>query len=661
MSAIRWLILFCLFPILAQTQEFDPWLESEKLTKTRKIKKAAKQADNFGYNYLALELYEKLYNANPEKEKYLQKAAQLALKVKNYDKALKYHEILVSLDSSNFNLLQLVSLQIQTGDTINPMIYLNELTETKTNGNFDRNHKKWSENLQQGQVWRTKRDSLIQFPYEFKELKNINSYFSEQLPKLFNKKLYYLTFKENTPVLLKPTQSLLDFQTIQIAEKKLLGWEVSDSLSIDIPDPQKQFLGGICPVTDSLFLLSVCAPNYRGKTVCQLYWGNYQEAKSLALNKLPEPINVLEYTSTQPYAYLFEDNIRVYFTSNRPEGKGGLDIWFFEFKPDRESYSGVRNAGSKINSAFDEAYPFYSSNKLYFSSNYHAGYGGFDVFKAYGEKTKFEEPKNIHEVNSSYDDIGYSLLEDSTAGIMLSNRPNNNQKFGEGCCDDIYFFNIENPNEINYPIQVIEMVDGKKKVLTDVISIVGIKENTQYTTILTDTLTNGFFYEKLDTTNTWLFRFGKKGYFYKGVEWNNAVFDTVNKENPLIVEVEKIPQGEILLKDIYYEFDSPDLTEKAKTTISNTIYKLLIWNPQLSVQINSHTDSKGKLSYNYKLSKARAKSVVDYLVELGIDKSRLKAKGYGETKPVANNFNADGTDNPEGRALNRRTTFTVLE
>lgn len=665
MSVIKKALLFLfLFGIYnsAFAQEFDEWLKEEKITKHRKMKKAAKQAELFGKDYLALAIYDKLVSIKPENTKYLIKAAEIAQRLNNYQKASNYLGQLIFIDSSANNLLNWASLKIQMDDTVKVAKTLKKLTETKTNANYTRNHKKLATNLLQGLQLKTKTDSLIPYPYEFEELKNINSTFSEQSPKMLNNQLYYISYKPNTQVILKENEFLADKQIIYVAKKLGYKWQIVDSIKPNLPDSKTQFLGSISPLTDTLWLTSVCAANYRGKTICQLYWANNIEGELQNFEKLPKPINQLDYTSTQPFAYFEEpEKIRFYFTSNQPKSKGGLDIWFAEYKTKQKSYSNPRNAGSKVNSVFNEAFPNYTNNKLYFSSTFHAGFGGYDVFKAYGEKTKFEEPKNVFEVNSTYDDIAYHQLTDSTEGVMLSNRPNNNQKFGQGCCDDLYSFKIENPNEIEHFIEVYELVDEKPILMENVNAFISILNDGRSQTIFIDTLKDGLYAEKLDTTLMWQFRIGKRGYFYEALQWNNQAFDSVSAEHPLKIEIKKIPTGEILLKDIYYEFDSPELTPKAITTIQNTIYKILVNNPELTIQINSHTDSKGKLSYNYKLSKARAKSVVDYLIELGIDKNRLKSKGYGETKPVQDNFNPDGTDNPTGRALNRRTTFTVLE
>ena len=121
-----------------------------------------------------------------------------------------------------------------------------------------------------------------------------------------------------------------------------------------------------------------------------------------------------------------------------------------------------------------------------------------------------------------------------------------------------------------------------------------------------------------------------------------------------------IPKDEIIIPNIYYPFDQAYLTPEAKTAIDTSIYELLIENPTLIVEIGSHTDSKGTGKYNQHLSQKRAQSVVNYLVEKGANKKRLEAKGYGESKPIKPNILADGSDNPKGRARNRRTAFKVI-
>ena len=122
----------------------------------------------------------------------------------------------------------------------------------------------------------------------------------------------------------------------------------------------------------------------------------------------------------------------------------------------------------------------------------------------------------------------------------------------------------------------------------------------------------------------------------------------------------KNPKEPLHIPNIQYEFDKSNILESSKIAIDTTVFSLMEANPEIIVEIQSHTDNKGSEQYNVKLSQSRAESVVSYLISKGIKKERLKAKGYGESKPIAKNENADGSDNPEGRAQNRRTDFKII-
>jgi outer membrane protein OmpA-like peptidoglycan-associated protein len=114
----------------------------------------------------------------------------------------------------------------------------------------------------------------------------------------------------------------------------------------------------------------------------------------------------------------------------------------------------------------------------------------------------------------------------------------------------------------------------------------------------------------------------------------------------------------IVIKNILYDFNMADLRPESKIALDN-IVDILNDNPHIKIELGSHTDSIGNIAYNFTLSQQRAQSCVDYIVSKGIDKGRIIAKGYGESKPLAPNSLPNGHDNPEGRQLNRRTEFTV--
>ena len=115
-----------------------------------------------------------------------------------------------------------------------------------------------------------------------------------------------------------------------------------------------------------------------------------------------------------------------------------------------------------------------------------------------------------------------------------------------------------------------------------------------------------------------------------------------------------------VLDNVYFEFNKAIVLEESHASL-NKLVKLMQDNPAMVVEIGGHTDDKGADNYNQRLSEARAQSVVAYLVSQGIEQSRLTAKGYGESRPIAPNKNPDGSDNPAGRDKNRRTEFKVLK
>jgi len=138
----------------------------------------------------------------------------------------------------------------------------------------------------------------------------------------------------------------------------------------------------------------------------------------------------------------------------------------------------------------------------------------------------------------------------------------------------------------------------------------------------------------------------------------NITFSDTIQMPPIWVNV--LSDKPIILENIYYEFNSAELTEKDKKVLDTTLVLLMKEAPEFIIELSAHTDSIGDFEYNMKLSQQRAENVVKYLVSKGIPRERLIAKGYGPLKPIAPNFKPDGSDNPEGREKNRRTEFKII-
>ena len=200
---------------------------------------------------------------------------------------------------------------------------------------------------------------------------------------------------------------------------------------------------------------------------CELYESNYRNNQWTELKKLPEPINMLEINTTQPNIGKINNKDVLLFSSNRPGGEGGMDIWYSFINTDG-TYEKPINAGKKINTTEDEITPFYVNeiNTLYFSSTWHKGLGNFDIFKSEFIANEFTEPKNLgHPINSSYNDIYYSVNSKKDKAYISSNRIGSFFEDKPSCCNDIYTFSIPPLTEPIKPVDTTELLINQLKVL----------------------------------------------------------------------------------------------------------------------------------------------------------------------------------------------------
>lgn len=389
------------------------------------------------------------------------------------------------------------------------------------------------------------------------------------------------------------------------------------------------------------------------------------EAKSLSGGKANNSHPAIGWDSNKEQEVL-------YFVSDREGGKGGLDIWYCEWNPKKNEWKKPKNAGSKINTKLGEMSPNYNFEQkaLYFSSQGWPGLGGYDVFKTLGELKTWTTPVNMgYPINTNVDETFFVLGKNKDEGYFVSNRIGSVALKNPTCCDDIYLYKEKHYLRLGIKGAVYELVEGEN----DQIDSIKSRSITLSLVLLDDSIEGGEMVIKSILPND------KGEYFFtleSGKEYNlkargdnffNKDFgiDTrlMMKSDTLIKDffMQKFSLNPIVVKNIYYEYDKFDLLDSSKTVIDTTIFEILKTNPDIIAEIGSHTDSRGSDGYNQKLSQKRAQSVVDYLVNVkGIDRKRLKAKGYGEQFPIAPNDNEDGTDNPEGRQMNRRTEFKVV-
>lgn len=371
--------------------------------------------------------------------------------------------------------------------------------------------------------------------------------------------------------------------------------------------------------------------------------------------KLGESINMPGTNTQQPF--VTADGKYLLFASNRDGGQGGYDLWYAPLTNGQPG-SPV-NMGPVINTVYDEQAPFLhaASSTLVFSSNGRVGMGGYDFFQAKGVLGgSWTEPVNMgYPVNSVKDDL--YLISRGPAKNMLEDAMLSSDR-DAACCLELF---------------AVKKIRPARQISGRVVSCDPAKPLTSATVSVTDPVTNKTIFTKsVGADGSYNFVLedhqplkvqAEAGGFQSGTADMKAPADPeeIQFRYPDICLQPDAPKVNetVVLNNVYYDYDKADLKPESFPALDELV-ALLNKYPAMTIEIGAHTDSKGRDSYNQKLSEARAESVVKYLVDKGIAPERLTAKGYGETQPVAPN-EVDGKDNPAGREKNRRTEFKVLK
>ena len=308
----------------------------------------------------------------------------------------------------------------------------------------------------------------------------------------------------------------------------------------------------------------------------------------------------------------------LYFTSDMPGGKGGLDIWRVRITP--AGFGGVENLGEPVNTAGDEEFPTFRTNgDLYFSSNGHPGLGGLDIFIAkVGKDRHYHLSHPGFPLNSQGDDFGMTFEGPYNRGFFSSNRGD-----GRGW-DHIYSF--ENP-EITQTVKgwVYEM-DGYELPSATVYCI-GDDGTNERLTVHSD----GSFTKLLNPGVTYLFMATCKGYLNHQEEIKALPNPRESTDSTLQFALANI-SAPTLIDNIFYDFNKATLRDSSKTALDHLV-TLLKENGNVTIELSAHCDYKGSAEYNKRLSQRRAEAVVTYLIQHGIAADRLTPVGYGKEKP----------------------------
>ena len=307
----------------------------------------------------------------------------------------------------------------------------------------------------------------------------------------------------------------------------------------------------------------------------------------------------------------------LYFTSDMPGGKGGLDIW--RVRITSAGLGGVENLGEPVNTPGDEAFPTFRPNgDFYFSSNGHPGLGGYDIFIArVGKDHRYHLEHPGYPLNSQADDFGMTFEGPHNRGFFSSNRGD-----GRGW-DHIYAF--ENPEVVNTVKGWVYEAEGYELPQAEV-NMVGKDGTNRRLTLKSD----GSFTQVVKPGVSYVMLATCKGYLNHRVELH---VDSVDQSEEYTLQFPlpsiRVP---VLIDNIFYDFDKATLRPESTKALDELV-TLLNENGNVTIELSAHCDYKGSAEYNKRLSQRRAEAVVDYLTAKGIARDRLTPVGYGKEKP----------------------------
>lgn len=335
-------------------------------------------------------------------------------------------------------------------------------------------------------------------------------------------------------------------------------------------------------------------------------WG---KASSVELTK--DTLSCFAHPAVSP------DGQWLYFVSDMPGGKGGLDIW--RVRITSAGYGGVENLGEPINTPGNEMFPTFRPNgDLYFSSDGHPGMGGLDIFIAHpGKSGRYVLEHPGYPLNSQGDDFGMTFEGVKNRGFFSSNRND-----GRGW-DHIYSF--VNPEIVQSVKGWVYEQEGYELPAAQVYMI-----GSDGTNLKLGVKSDGSFEKELTPGVEYMFLATCKG-FLNHKEELKVVPMTDSHEYVLQFPLASIT-APVLIDNIFYDFNKATLRPESQTALDELV-KLLNENPNVTIELSSHCDYKGSSAYNKLLAQRRAESVVNYLVDKGIARDRLSPVGYGKEKP----------------------------
>ncbi len=638
-----------------------------------KYKKSVKIAEKrlaAGNLYGAYEMYETIIGKKPEAYAVAWKLANVYYQARDYQKAEEWFTYLVEKQATEYPQAEYwqAMMMKMNGKYFDAMPKFAAIAK-KYSGEDMTNIKRWAKIEAEGCELALKsidNPALV----NIKHLgAGVNSAYSDISPMIWNDNtLLFATLPTDT-VIIKADNGA---HMLKLYEAKITG------NGYDEPVPFQQFnVAGAHVANGNLspdkkrFYFTICKEVTVSEIYCAIYLSELKDGVWSEPVDLGPEINLAGYTNTHPAVgtYKVEGDV-LYFTSTRPGGRGGKDIWYTILGKNGK-FGPPKNIGAKINTDRDEATPFYdaSTGALYFSSTGHAGCGGYDVFYSTGAGPKWEEPKNVgYPVNSPVDDMYYRFTANSRNGYFVSNRVGVIALKSITCCDDIFTFEPYNVLNLGVEGFVLDEADLGTPLNGAKVSLYlsGYKGLDQDILVSEFTLgANKPYFFALNPDANYKLVGGMAGYLKGSAAFSTMGLTTSDTLTVDILLKRIVKDKSYSLRNIYYDYDKSDIREESKPTL-DSLYQILIENPGITIELSSHTDSRGSETYNQTLSQKRAESCVAYLIGKGIDKARMTAKGYGEGKPVEGCTGQEGCSNESNsedcpcHQKNRRTEFKIL-
>jgi len=455
-----------------------------------------------------------------------------------------------------------------------------------------------------------------------------------------------------------------------VAVKRLYGWNEQPFLDVYVTDVGSKrnvdfsakikgdvnsiYHDGPVTITKNGHVMYFSRNNYKdnienkdrkGLTNMKIYRATLRDSLWTDIEDLS--INSDDY-STQ-HAALNIDDTKLYFSSDRPGGFGGSDIYVVDIHPDG-TMGEPQNVGNIVNTESAEGFPFINNEgTLFFSSDGHVGLGLLDIFGTIrGENDEIVDVINLGlPVNSNKDDFSFTMNPNGITGYFASNRPG-----GRGD-DDIYAFHRVPTLQVE---GVVSDAINTKPIAKSIITLFDDQDN-QIAYMETDE--NGFYQINIDRNKDYKIVAGQNNYrtfTSKNIQTELITIKANLLLNP-IPNVVKLAE----LNTIYFDFNKFNIRKDAALELDKIVNLMQNDYPEMVIRIESHTDSRGKLTYNDKLSIDRANSTYEYLISKGVNPSRITAhEGFGERR-LTNGCEDGANCEEEDHQLNRRTQFIVVK